>query len=291
MSNADFPPSDSFQGADETVFSQGLDRRRVIKFGTVATGAAFLTPTLLTLGASPASASGDGATKYATASDTEGTAPSYAAGRTVSFSVDGPGLWVFAFFVRGNDDGSSTGPITISTPTAAGGWTELASQTGTDTGSDLNNRITMRAFSGYVDPSEFADPYTVTLRYSNLGGGSPGLLRLGCGYNFPTATSATSAQLSAVGSPSIAASTATAPGSRFLLLTGGVNDLTLGSNAPTGYSGTNSSLATTRTPPGTMAGGAYLSTAKVNGGTTSGAVTASWTTLPKTQVSMLLAIG
>lgn len=272
---------------------QGFSRRDAIKYGSIGAGLLVATPTILTLGATPASASGDGATKYALAADTSG--------RSVSLSIDNPGLWVVAFYVRGNVVGSSTQPITINTPTSGGTWTPLFAQRGTNSSGNLNTRITMRAWYRWEDPAlwdENADtpvvPYTLSIAYNSTAGGgtTTGLVRGATGYNFPSATTATNVQTSTVGSGSVSESTASEPGSRFLFMSGGIHSATLTSSAPSGYSGTSNNLDTSaNSTTGSIAVASYLSTTKYPVAGTSGSVSASWNTAPTTQASMLVAVG
>lgn len=276
---------------------EGVSRRTAIKYGSIGAGLLVATPTILTLGASPASASGDGATKYALTADTTG--------RSIALSITGPGLWVLAYFVRGNNSNATnvgvSERIVINSP-SPGTWTQLVAQRGTNVSSGLNNRITMRAFYLWEDPALWDEnldtpktAYTATLAYA--AGTAPnqsltGLVRGAAGYNFPNATTATDVKLSNIGSGSVAETTATALGSRFLFITGGIHSSTLTSSAPSGFTGTSNSLDTSaNSTSGSIAIGSYLSTTKVNAGTASGAVSAVWNTTPTTQASFLVSIG
>jgi hypothetical protein len=208
---------------------------------------------------------------------------------------------VVAFYVRGNTSSSTTAAVTINNPPGTfGTWTQLVAQRGTNTTGDLNNRITTRAWYRWEDPVDWDEnaevpktAYVLTLAYANSGGGTTtGLVRGATGYNFPNAKTASNVQTSTVGSASVAETTSTAIGTRFLFMTGGIRATSLSSSAPTDFSGTSNNLDTSANGlAGSIAVGSYVSTAKVGSGVTSGAVSASWNAAPLTQASLLVAIS
>lgn len=193
MPHANVPTSDSSQGADESVFSQSHDRRRVLRFGTVAAGTAILTPTILTLSASPASASG---TKFA--GDFETTFASTNTSRTVALAVntvDAKGLYIAVFGIAENISGSPA--ATFTTP---GGWTKIG-QTGTDSaafGSALSVAVFVTNAVYDEDLEEFVAP-TITFTYSGGRTGTVSRPRVLSITQFRNATVANSSSAAAFG--------------------------------------------------------------------------------------------
>lgn len=212
MSEPQKPESELLPGgADASVFSEGLDRRRLIKIGSLTAGAALLTPTLLTLGASPASASGTPAYNFASTANTNA--------KTLPVSVSGAGLWVVGMIVRGNTYNSTTEPVTFTNPS---GWTSLFTQYGTDSSGAADTRITMKAWVKVATTNEG------NINFGFTGGQSAANHRAIAAFQFPTATEALPVSTSAVGTFSTSSVTAARPGTSFLYFAGAV-----GSGNPT----------------------------------------------------------
>ena len=144
MANEEPPVPDHSEGFELPEFSQGLDRRRVIKYGSVAAGAAFLTPTLLTLGASPASASGVPSDQSA------GQHNSAAVTSLTTSALQSPvGILVAVVTLVSNDQ--------VITPTEDG-WTGLT-RTSTTSASNLFRNCT-QVFHRYYSEAQSNTSYT-----------------------------------------------------------------------------------------------------------------------------------
>lgn len=82
---------------DPSPLTEGIDRRRAIKYGTIAAGLAIATPTILTLGASPASASGQVSNQFGGSQ----TSPSALNIETTPSGLSGTGIVVISVVVAG----------------------------------------------------------------------------------------------------------------------------------------------------------------------------------------------
>jgi len=146
-----------------TAGGQDLSRRNAIKYGSIGAGMLLAAPTILTLGATPASASGQVSPQVATASNS-GNVTSL-----VSSEMQSPvGILVATLTVFQNN-------VTLNAPT---GWTALAA--GATTGALTTARISSRTFYRYYATKGANTTYTFS-----WSGGAPASLVIN---KFPTAT-------------------------------------------------------------------------------------------------------
>ena len=237
------------------------------------------TPTILTLGATPASASGTPSAKFAGVDDTSGSTQS-------TQTIAAAGLWVVAFAVRANASGTHN-VATINTPT---GWTQIGSQWGSiGTGGNApvtNARCTMALFYRYYATNP-GNSNQVTFSHN----GAAGAFRAFTGYNFPRATVENSnllnAAFSANNSTSAGPATTLVTDSKFLYISVATGSGTPAFTLPTGpggysYTGTSSNI-------GAMGIGAAVSTPYLPESASSDSVTGSWA--PTTTGSILNKLG
>lgn len=103
----------------------GISRRSALKYGSIGAGMLVATPTILTLGATPASASG---TVFG--EDFEGSTGSTGTAKTLSLSINADiaqGIYVAVYAIAENSGAGATNGASFTTPA---GWTKLG-QTGT----------------------------------------------------------------------------------------------------------------------------------------------------------------
>lgn len=143
--------------------TDGVSRRNAIKYGTIGAGMLLAAPTILTLGATPASASGQVSPQTATVSNTAGLQS-----LTTTSLQDPVGILIATVSVLRNN-------VTINTPE---GWTALDNAT-TTSGSGAAS-ISSRTFYRYYATVQADQTYTFS--WTGAAGAS-------CVINkFPTAT-------------------------------------------------------------------------------------------------------
>ena len=149
-----------------TAGGQDLSRRNAIKYGSIGAGMLLAAPTILTLGATPASASGQVSPQVATASNS-GNVTSL-----TSSEMQSPvGILVATLTVFQNN-------VTLNAPS---GWTALAA--GATTGATTTARISSRTFYRYYATKAVNQTYAFSWT-----GGAPASLVIN---KFPTATTIT----------------------------------------------------------------------------------------------------
>ena len=266
MSNSTFNHDNS---SGDALQDSGMSRRKIIKYGGLAAGVVVATPTILTLGATPASASGTAAFKFSQVDDTISNQSTQ--------TIGAAGLWVVAFAVKGFN-ASGTNTATINTPT---GWTQIGSQWGSIS-LGASSRLTMALFYRYYDTSP-GNTNTVTFSHT----GSTAFPRGYAGYNFPRATVANSnfggTSFSGNNSASVSSVTTVAAQSKYLFLSVGAGTGTPGFTNPTGYTGTSNNI--TSMGMTAMVSSAYAGAS----GSTSGDVTGTWTNTTSGTVANRLA--
>jgi len=82
---------------DPSLLTEGIDRRKAIKYGSIAAGLAIATPTILTLGASPASASGQVSNQFGGSQ----TAPGGTNIESTPSGLSGTGIVVISVAIAG----------------------------------------------------------------------------------------------------------------------------------------------------------------------------------------------
>jgi len=271
-------PSSHDESSGEALQDSGLSRRNLIKYGSLAAGALVATPTILTLGATPASASGQTAAKFAGVDDTTGTQSTQ--------SITAAGLWVVGFAVRGANNSGTNNVVTIDTPA---GWTAIGSQWGS-VGTSTNlpavgARLIMKLFYRYYATSP-GSSNTVIFSHS----GTSALVRAFTGFNFPNATVVNSdfagTSFSSNNSASAGSVTSLAPAAKYLYFSVASGTGTPTFTNPDGYSGTSNNVIN-------MGIASAVPTAYAGAtGSTSGTVTGTWTgsTIPN-KLAAIIAIS
>jgi hypothetical protein len=253
-----------------------MSRRTLIKYGSLAAGAVVATPTILTLGATPASASGTPSSKFAGVDDTSGSTQS-------TQTIAAAGLWVVAFAVRANASGSHH-VATINTPA---GWTQIGSQWGSigtsSTAPALNARCTMALFYRYYATNP-GSTNQVTFSHN----GTAGAFRAFTGYNFPRGTvensNLSAAAFSSNNSASAGPVTTLVKDSKYLYFSVVTGSGTPAFTAPVGYSGTSSNITA-------MGIGAAVSSVYIPAAANSGSVTGTWSGTASNKLGAIIAIA
>lgn len=143
MANQESFPTDPAGSPEPGIGSEGVDRRRFLTYGGMAAGALAVTPTVLSLGASPAAASGLPSDQNASASNS-----SVVTSLTTSTMFEPVGVLVATVALQSNDQ----------TITAPSGWTALT-KAGT-TGQAGAARLTTQVFWIYYATQQSDQTYT-----------------------------------------------------------------------------------------------------------------------------------